>query len=277
MKETTTESQHRRFRDELPVHERIRNRRLAQRLSATELARRAHVSPAYVSLIERGFKVPHERVAMEIARALEDDPELYRHWARAGRYPITSETRRRYDALSSDLHLRRSLAAGNDLPVHRINLLAKAAPIAGQEHHVEGQGLAIPVLPDGTDPGRPGRPLPSTVDALWLDSRLLPPGDAGQLFAYFVGRAASHRLAPMIAEGDCLVMSRRVRQLSPDRVHAVRAEEGITLARLLVYGNTLLLLPPQGGSNFEVVTTSSRKEAMGRIAGASVLTLRRWA
>jgi hypothetical protein len=44
----------------LPLHERIRRRRQALKLAGQELAGRAGISPAYISLIEKGVKIPSE-------------------------------------------------------------------------------------------------------------------------------------------------------------------------------------------------------------------------
>ena len=71
------------------IHEedggRIRMKRTQIGLTGAELAQRADISPSYVSLIEKGAKVPDEDVAARIARALRDDEDLYRAWARASR------------------------------------------------------------------------------------------------------------------------------------------------------------------------------------------------
>jgi transcriptional regulator with XRE-family HTH domain len=54
-------------------------------MTGAELAQRAGISPSYVSLIEKGAKVPDEDVAASLALALDDDEGLYRAWARAAR------------------------------------------------------------------------------------------------------------------------------------------------------------------------------------------------
>jgi transcriptional regulator with XRE-family HTH domain len=54
-------------------------------MTGAELAQRAGISASYVSLIEKGAKVPDEDVAASLARALEDDEGLFRAWARASR------------------------------------------------------------------------------------------------------------------------------------------------------------------------------------------------
>jgi transcriptional regulator with XRE-family HTH domain len=73
-------------RQRLPsLNARIRTRRTQLGLTGAELSQRADISPSYVSLIERGTKVPDEDVAARIAKALRDDQDLYRAWARASR------------------------------------------------------------------------------------------------------------------------------------------------------------------------------------------------
>src|SRR5262245_59705788 len=97
--------------------ERIRNRRTAMGLNGAELARRAAISPSYVSLIERGYKVPDEEAAARLARALEDDEELYRAWARAERYGLDRlDEMQRLQTLTSDQVTSTILASGRDLP-----------------------------------------------------------------------------------------------------------------------------------------------------------------
>ncbi len=260
------------FQNELPVHERIRNRREARRLSGVEMARRAGVSPAYVSLIERGLRVPDEGVALAIARVLEDDPDLYRHWALTGRFLMTRDSLDRVGFLTSQPGLRRSLAAGDDLPAHRINLLGPRTVAAAKQPGV----IAVPVLAPGTDPGRPGTPLPRPSDQMAFDARLLPKGAADHLFAYLVTEATRRNLGPLVSVGDCLVMTRQVKEVRPDRIHAVRTAGGITLSRALVKGGTLLLLPASDGSDVELIAATSPKAALALVAAASVLAVRRW-
>ncbi len=69
----------------IPLHERIRERRRAKGMQAQELAERVGISPSYISLIESGVKIPSESVAEAIARALDDDVEMYVAWVHTGR------------------------------------------------------------------------------------------------------------------------------------------------------------------------------------------------
>ncbi len=67
--------------DKLPMARRIRRRREELGLSASDLARQAGITPAYVSVIESGDRIPSEEVAVRLAQVLCDDQELYLAWA----------------------------------------------------------------------------------------------------------------------------------------------------------------------------------------------------
>jgi transcriptional regulator with XRE-family HTH domain len=55
------------------MHLRIRRRREERGIPAYVLAKSLGISPAYISLIESGKKVPSEDIARRIAAALADD------------------------------------------------------------------------------------------------------------------------------------------------------------------------------------------------------------
>jgi transcriptional regulator with XRE-family HTH domain len=288
--------------------ERIRNRRTALGLSGVELAQRAQISPSYVSLIERGFKIPNEDAAARLARALEDDEDLYRAWARAERYGLDKlDQMQRLDDLTSDAQTTRILASGRDLPrvapaapraaaaapAQRMRSQEPRAPsfsapeeeleptIAELDYAAEAEEAAadgvveVPVLPAGTDPRRM---LDATAHPpLHLDARLIASGDVAGLFAYELDRAAAARLGDIASEGDYVVLTRRVRRLASDRFYAVRGEdEGIRLGRVLFKTNSLLLLPAAGGTDIEVVPLREGETWRERVLGAVVLTLKRW-
>ena len=82
----------------IPLHERIRNLRHKLGITGYELAERAGISPSYVSLIEKGLKVPHPEVAIRIARVLGDDEDLYAAWARSARHGDLPGARRAVEA-----------------------------------------------------------------------------------------------------------------------------------------------------------------------------------
>ena len=62
------------------IPQRIRKYRERQQIAGYQLAKMAGISPSYLSLIENGQKLPSVEVAERIARALGDDPEVYRAW-----------------------------------------------------------------------------------------------------------------------------------------------------------------------------------------------------
>ena len=62
----------------MDLHRRIRTLRLRRGLTGMELAKRAGVSPSYVSLIEHGEKVPSEQVAVRLAQVLGEREDNYR-------------------------------------------------------------------------------------------------------------------------------------------------------------------------------------------------------
>ena len=101
-----------------PVPARIRNRRLAIGLTGSDLAARIGVSPSYISLIENGVKIPSSRVALDIARALDDDPDLYLAWVHSVRQGGWKKALRSSDyirAYSSNPKARNRVASGEDL------------------------------------------------------------------------------------------------------------------------------------------------------------------
>jgi len=107
--------------------ERIRKRRESMGLTGAELARRAFVSPAYVSQIEGGKRVPDVKVAVVLARVLEDDEALYAAWSRDFKSSDRTEpgTPRgsgawtsvyRADRFDDDASFRSAVKSGRDIP-----------------------------------------------------------------------------------------------------------------------------------------------------------------
>jgi transcriptional regulator with XRE-family HTH domain len=112
---------------------------------SAELARRAGVSPAYVSLIEKGLKVPSEEVAEAIARALEDGADVYRAWARAARF---ADPRGAAADLSlaadwwDDRRLRFRISSGKDLESAPAEPLRPTGP-TGSAPRRRGKAVAV--------------------------------------------------------------------------------------------------------------------------------------
>ena len=109
---------------------RVRTRREAKGISGADLSRRIGVSPAYVSQIEKGIRVPDIPVAVRIAHTLEDDEALYVAWCRdhkansRSKSPSTGDddawTRRyRGDRFEDDVLFSRAVRSGEDIPPAR--------------------------------------------------------------------------------------------------------------------------------------------------------------
>jgi hypothetical protein len=63
--------------------------------------------------------------------------------------------------------------------------------------------------------------------------------------------------------------------LAPGRIHAVRHLGRVLLSRVLFKGNALLLLPPEGSTQFEALDVAGEAGLRHLIVGHEVLTLRR--
>ena len=134
--------------------------------------------------------------------------------------------------------------------------------------------LRIPVLAEGADPGKIA-PSPIAVqDRLLVDRRLVADYAPERLFAYDVTLPAMQHLRGVASPGDRIVFQRGGR-VSADRICAVRTPDGIVLARALFKGRSLLLLPGEGGRDFESVDVEGLKALPGVVAGTHVLLLRR--
>ena len=283
-----------------PIPQRIRSRRRDRGLRAFELAGKAGISPSYVSLIEKGAKVPDEDVAARLAQVLEDDEELYRAWAREARHgPTDPRTVGRLRLMASDPALRRRVARGDDLddlsdleegvPPAAAALVAEfdgvflasreasreesAVPEPGAVEYPEL--LEVPILFEGADPGEDS-PHPSSVqDRLQLDQKLFASGAERNLFAYVISRESGEHVRGLASPGDFVVFRRRARRISPQRIHAVRVKGRVVLSRVLFKGSALLLLPPEQEGDFDVLEVGDEAGARRAIAGYSVLLIRR--
>jgi DNA-binding XRE family transcriptional regulator len=288
-------------RQRLPsLNARIRSRRTQLGLTGAELSQRADISPSYVSLIEKGAKVPDEDVAARLAKALRDDEDLYRAWARASRLglhrigllnrieaisrsPAYLSLVERGDALPAevprDVAVDRRLETRVESPeqetlafsgLDRGPMETAQAALAPEESEI----LRIPVLADGADPGRT-LPSPLSIrDRLLVDRRLVADHSPERLFAYEVTLPAMKHLRGLVSPGDRIVFQRGGR-VGPDRICAVRAPEGIVLSRVLFKGRSLLLLPGEGERDFASVDVEGVKALPGIVAGTHVLLIRR--
>jgi len=271
------------------LNARIRARRVQLGLTGAELAQRSGISPSYVSLIESGAKVPDEDVAADLARALDDDEELYVAWAQASRLgPDTLDLLNRLDAASRKPAYMSLVESGQAVPrlaktdeedlatrmrvvASRLTSPSPAEPAPAQASSV----VSVPVLADGADPsrldaGEPGRAL---VDSLLVDARLVAPSARG-LFACDVTPRTMKHLRGVAEPGDRIVFQREA-ALSPDRICAVRCSDSLVLSRVLYNGRTLLLLPGEGETGFESIELKPGTPITDLVAGSHVLLIRR--
>lgn len=288
-------------RQRLPsLNSRIRMKRTQLGLTGAELAQRADISPSYVSLIENGAKVPDEEVAARVARALQDDEDLYRAWARASRIGLHKiNLLSRIEAISrSPAYLslvERGAALPDELPTDlraagssplteasvarpRLQSEAFARALEVEEAPLpsppEPDILRVPVLAEGADPGRTA-PSPLAIrDRLLVDRRLVADHSPERLFAYEVTPGAMTHLRGLASPGDHIVFQRGGR-VGPDRICAVRTPDGIVLARVLFKGRSLLLLPGEGERDFASVEVEGLQALPGVVAGTHVLLIRR--
>jgi transcriptional regulator with XRE-family HTH domain len=275
----------------LPIHERIRELREERQLPAYRLAEMARISASYLSLIESGEKVPSEEVAVAIATALGDDPDLYRGWSHAGGREGLGEllsSLRSYARYTSGSESDEAIAYARqtmgDRPGDQVADLKQflgdvreSRLVAGEATDVEESApedavIRIPLFEEDADPAANARP----IEIVHLDRRMLPAGGAERPFAYRPGPEALSRAGGLIEPGELVVLSSRPGNLDPQSVHAVRFEGRIVLSRVLFKGNALLLLPPEGSSEFDIIEIDDRSELDDKIAGTVVLTVRDW-
>lgn len=291
------------------LNTRMKTRRAQLGLTGAQLAQRAGISPSYVSLIEKGAKVPDEDVAANLARALDDDEELYRGWARAARLGLHKlDLLNHLEAISLTPAYRSLVESGQALPrldsarqrdeaAHlraRLREVAsrltspprtgqpahfgepEALPHVGSDVSTEPAIIRVPVLAEGADPNRLENPSSSRVirDQLLVDRRLVSETETERLFAYEITPGAMKHLRGIAAPGDRVVLQTGD-GIAPDRICAVRTGHGIVLARVLFKGRSLLLLPGDGESDFASVDVPDPKALPSVIAGTHVLLIRR--
>ena len=292
-------------RQRLPsLNARIRMKRSQLGLTGAELAQRADISPSYVSLIEKGAKVPDEDVAARIARALRDDEDLYRAWARASRVGLQKiNLLSRMEAISRSPAYLSLVESGQTLPDDarepltemralgalrwfqaddQPDVLMSASPRESVSASMrdataptsEPEILRVPVLAPGSDPGKLAPSPVSVEDHLVVDRRLVADHAPDRLFAFDVTERDMKHLRGVVSPGDRVVF-RRGGRVGPDRICAVRTPEGIVLSRVLFKGRALLLLPGQGERDFDSIEVESLKALPGIIAGTHVLLIRR--
>jgi len=270
------------------VAHRIHERRTTLGLTLSQLAKKAQVrAPSYIFHIENGERVPSEAVAVRLARALEDDVELYRAWALARNRADLSTV---FRAASTLKRLLDDMAPGATTPdpspgPHGPPAIEprRSLAIAATEAHslAEAPGapamFRVPVFAEGADPGVGSRPESPALETLRLDAQLLPPAErVRHPFAYRLTTHGARRVSDLVRPGDYAVISRDPEVPDRDRVYAVRVGPRVEISRLWWDGTTLHLLPPPGETEVDAVPAAGRDRVLELVVGRLVVTIRRW-
>ena len=264
----------------MDLHRRIRTLRLRRGLTGMELARRAWVSPSYVSLIEHGEKIPSEEVAVRIARALGEREDVYRVWAATAR--MDEATR---DAVwrlrGADAEAQRLPRGGAERaegepeesapdgrrPPGRPRLAERYEfQVAYKlEDDERAPTLRVPLVAPGATPKDDPPPRDETEALVALDARLVDRSTAKGLVALRIDETNGRAVVSWLRPRDLVVVDRRPPAFDPALIHAFALPEGLRLHRAALAEDALWLLPdPQaagaprrvplgGGQSFESV------------------------
>ena len=284
MKPSTNPKARERFRGRPdPIGKRIKDLRVGLGLTLQDLADRVGIAPSHVFHIENGDKVPSEDLAVKIARALREDEDLYRAWARAR---SRSDF---YTAVESAGVLAQYLRSTEEAPEHK--LIGRAAPpqrwerpeiasaqdeaqltasyrqLAQEQAAARPARLLIPLIAAGEDPRRESAPH-HVVEMLRLDPRVLDPAEPLERpFAYALTRRITDRVEGLLPDQGVAIFTTRAQPVVPHEIYAVRHSGRVVVSRVMWNGRELLLLPAPGGSDFIVLPAASEAEVAALIVG----------
>ena len=274
-----------------PVARRIRRKRQMLDWSLEELARRAGLkSRSYVHHIENGDRVPSEEVAVRLARALGEDVEVFRAWARVrggGRteWPEAVDSAR----MLSDVRYLRAL----EDPRHEVmHVSALARPVGfeaerplparkvalGGAFHDHDVDLSIPLIAEGAYPGTGDQPR-NVEGRLTLrpDLARTAPEVLRRIaalrgpFAYLLTPENTRRCRGLLPPGFYAVATRDVLPLEPWEAYVVRLRGDVQLGYVRWDGERLLLLPTEGESDFEVRDAPDEEALLALVVGKIAL------
>lgn len=267
-----------------PIAKRIRDRRLERKLSFSGLGRQVGVAGSHIFHVENGEKLPSEGLAVRLARALDDDVELYRAWVRAVGKSSFHATLEAAAALQERLRVVGAGRAGGQGVVggagEIVAVSARSAPAAESPELATSDAPArgparvlVTVIAGDEDPGPGPRPR-GVTDTLRLD-----PGALGALealehpFAMPLAAPIVRRVADALPERGWAILTRRVLPLVPHAIHAVHIAGRLTLARVLWNGTQLLVLPAAGDRDFTVLEAPD-EPALARLLAGRVVAVR---
>jgi transcriptional regulator with XRE-family HTH domain len=224
----------------------IRAARKAKGLTGVELAKVIGVTPAYISLIETGAKVPRVRKAVAIAVALGLEPKELRSWVLLERekkdeLALTRKGASSPRSKSAEPTLRPKLRSTPDA--------TGKAPIGMAE---------LPIL-DLNQAGRSSFASRGRTGFL-VDFRVLPRG-TGKAFASQVGEQEVARAAPDVVAGDWVVVTPAGRRLQPKRIYVLRVGSKTFLGRVIEKAGTVAILGgPLGEAHLVEVGETGRDQ-----------------
>ena len=291
------------------IPRRIRKLRESRQLAGYRLAKMADISPSYLSLIESGQKLPSEEVAVRLAKALGDDPDLYRAWVETGddhnvgaRLDRLEKFRQMRLSPGNVLHRRglSRLRAGSRLveepddelsqqDLSTIGDMMQSLQAKETQSAVSGlvgedvQSFAdprtwnVPLLQEGTDPARPRRASGQPEETIAVDLRFLGDDqDLRDLFAYRVTSRTTERVKNLVLPGDVLVFAANPEGVDPAAIYAVRLGSKIVLSRI-VYSEPMLLLLTSDHSQEPIQIDVGDEDGLFRaLAGVVVSGIRTW-
>ena len=265
-----------------PIGQRIKELRTARGMTLQDLAEKVGIAPSHVFHVENGDKVPGEDLAVDIARVLHDDEDLYRAWARArsrsdfytavesagvlaqymlgaARPPEERAGGLESHAVSARWERPRTDRASDAIPPSalRMGLLRSATG-------PQPARLLVPLLSAGADPGQRS----ASSEVLRLDPRALDPAEPLERpFAYPLTGSNTRRVEGLLPDRGVAILTRRVLPVVAHEIYAVRHDGHVVLSRAMWNGRELLLLPAPGRSDFIVLPAASDAEAASLVAG----------
>jgi hypothetical protein len=220
--------------------------------------------------IETGRKLPSEALAARIARALGENPDVFRAWIRAAARSDWRTTREA--TLFVDGFMRGGGAdRGPSLRLRRFEPAERERSPSVALRAVEPirkgpTRILVPILAPGGEPGSSSRVTlrldPSEFDGIVSLERP---------FAYPLGPGL-HPRASALPEAGHAILSRDP-GWPPDHnaIYAVRAGEGVTLAPVLWNGTGLLIAPRAGGSDFVLEPCDGERAGRALLRGRVIL------
>jgi transcriptional regulator with XRE-family HTH domain len=255
------------------LHRRIRALRKERGWSGCQFAKLAGITPAYLSLIEHGHRVPAVEVAARFATLLGDDSDRYREWAAFHRIPEDLRPRGYGDSGPT--------SRGEDLErrVKRPPGRPAGEPLAfdGEQTAVDpSQLIAVPVLMPGPISNPPA--AEQSMGRFYLDPQLLSRRCSPHLIAVRLDPSNTIFVAGLMRPDDLVVIDRELpKQLGERLIYAWITAEGLLLARS-IFTATGAILTPVGDERVSPHTIAYRSESElhALLLGVVIWSARSW-